>query len=156
MWAIGVEEQDNVEYSSPLTSFDWNIEDPNIIGTSSIDTTCTIWDIEKRKKLSQLIAHDAEVYDICFSNNSFVFGTVSADGSARQFDTRYDPLFLLSLWFLIGTWRSATSSMKGRRMFPCSESLGTEKTTTRLPLSTWRRATWLSLMSEWPRVPFWN
>jgi DDB1- and CUL4-associated factor 7 len=81
--------QDKVEYSSPLTSFDWNMEDINIIGTSSIDTTCTIWDIEKRKKTCQLIAHDAEVYDICFSKNPHIFGTASADGGARQFDTRY-------------------------------------------------------------------
>lgn len=36
------------EYCAPLTSFDWNTADPNIIGTSSIDTTCTIWDINVR------------------------------------------------------------------------------------------------------------
>ncbi|KAL6048147.1 DDB1- and CUL4-associated factor 7 [Balamuthia mandrillaris] len=36
----------NSEFCAPLTSFDWNVTDPNIIGTSSIDTTCTIWDIE--------------------------------------------------------------------------------------------------------------
>ncbi len=36
--------QDN-DFSAPLTSFDWNPELPNLIGTSSIDTTCTIWDI---------------------------------------------------------------------------------------------------------------
>lgn len=33
------------EYCAPLTSFDWNDTDPSIIGTCSIDTTCTIWDI---------------------------------------------------------------------------------------------------------------
>jgi len=31
----------NSEYCAPLTSFDWNSTDPSIIGTSSIDTTCT-------------------------------------------------------------------------------------------------------------------
>lgn len=35
----------NTEFCSPLTSFDWNESDPSMIGTSSIDTTCTIWDI---------------------------------------------------------------------------------------------------------------
>ena len=35
----------NSEYCAPLTSFDWNETDPNILGTSSIDTTCTIWNI---------------------------------------------------------------------------------------------------------------
>jgi len=33
----------NTEFCAPLTSFDWNETDPNIIGTSAIDTTCTIW-----------------------------------------------------------------------------------------------------------------
>lgn len=37
----------NTEFCAPLTSFDWNEADPNLIGTSSIDTTCTIWDITK-------------------------------------------------------------------------------------------------------------
>ncbi|VDO97496.1 unnamed protein product [Schistosoma mattheei] len=38
----------NSDYCAPLTSFDWNEVDPNIIGTSSIDTTCTIWALEVR------------------------------------------------------------------------------------------------------------
>ena len=37
----------NSEYCAPLTAFDWNETDRNTIVTSSIDTTCTIWDIEK-------------------------------------------------------------------------------------------------------------
>ncbi len=36
----------NDEYCAPLTSFDWNEADINRLGTSSIDTTCTIWDVE--------------------------------------------------------------------------------------------------------------
>ena len=36
----------NSEFCAPLTSFDWNETDPNIIGASSIDTTCTIWGLE--------------------------------------------------------------------------------------------------------------
>jgi hypothetical protein len=36
----------NSEFCAPLTSFDWNETDPKRLGTSSIDTTCTIWDIE--------------------------------------------------------------------------------------------------------------
>jgi hypothetical protein len=36
------------EYCAPLTSFDWNDTDPTMIGTSSIDTTCTIWDLTVR------------------------------------------------------------------------------------------------------------
>ncbi len=35
----------NSEYSGPLTSFDWSQHCLNIIATSSIDNTVTIWDI---------------------------------------------------------------------------------------------------------------
>ena len=77
------------EFSAPLTSFDWNNENLNIVGTSSIDTTCTIWDIEKCSVYTQLIAHDKEVYDISFSTNKNLFASVGADGSCRQFDLRY-------------------------------------------------------------------
>lgn len=39
------------EFCAPLTSFDWNEKYPNIIGTASIDTTCTIWDVTVRGRL---------------------------------------------------------------------------------------------------------
>lgn len=35
----------HTEYCAPLTSFDWSEADPSILGTCSIDTTCTIWDV---------------------------------------------------------------------------------------------------------------
>ena len=75
------------EFCAPLTSFDWNDVEPKRIGTSSIDTTCTIWDIEKSVVETQLIAHDKEVYDIAWGE-ARVFASVSADGSVRIFDLR--------------------------------------------------------------------
>lgn len=75
------------EFCAPLTSFDWNDVEPKRIGTSSIDTTCTIWDIEKGVVETQLIAHDKEVYDIAWGE-ARVFASVSADGSVRIFDLR--------------------------------------------------------------------
>jgi len=79
----------NSEFCAPLTSFDWNMTNPNIIGTSSIDTTCTIWDIERpQSALTQLIAHDKEVYDIAFARGTDLFASVGADGSVRMFDLR--------------------------------------------------------------------
>lgn len=75
------------EYCAPLTSFDWNEVEPKRLGTSSIDTTCTIWDIEKEMVDTQLIAHDKEVYDIAWGGAG-VFASVSADGSVRVFDLR--------------------------------------------------------------------
>lgn len=75
------------EFCAPLTSFDWNEIVPRRIGTSSIDTTCTIWDIERGAVETQLIAHDKEVYDIAWGEAG-VFASVSADGSVRIFDLR--------------------------------------------------------------------
>ncbi|KAH0973486.1 hypothetical protein GBA52_025642 [Prunus armeniaca] len=75
------------EFCGPLTSFDWNEAEPKRIGTSSIDTTCTIWDIEREAVDTQLIAHDKEVYDIAWGGVG-VFASVSADGSVRVFDLR--------------------------------------------------------------------
>lgn len=75
------------EFCAPLTSFDWNTAEPKRLATSSIDTTCTIWDIEKGVVDTQLIAHDREVYDIAWGGVG-VFASVSADGSVRVFDLR--------------------------------------------------------------------
>eukprot|EP01116_Phalansterium_solitarium_P013527 TRINITY_DN30911_c0_g1_i1.p1 TRINITY_DN30911_c0_g1~~TRINITY_DN30911_c0_g1_i1.p1 ORF type:complete len:328 (-),score=98.65 TRINITY_DN30911_c0_g1_i1:34-1017(-) len=73
------------EFCAPLTSFDWNEHDPRTIGTCSIDTTCTIWDVETQTPKTQLIAHDKEVYDIAFRSADH-FASVGADGSVRMFD----------------------------------------------------------------------
>jgi DDB1- and CUL4-associated factor 7 len=39
------------EFCAPLTSLDWNESDPTMVGTSSIDTTCTIWDITVSERM---------------------------------------------------------------------------------------------------------
>mmetsp|Transcript_748 Transcript_748/g.2434 ORF Transcript_748/g.2434 Transcript_748/m.2434 type:complete len:332 (-) Transcript_748:88-1083(-) len=75
------------EFCAPLTSFDWNEEDPSLLGTSSIDTTCTVWNVETKQVKAQLIAHDREVYDIAFAKKN-IFASVGADGSVRMFDLR--------------------------------------------------------------------
>lgn len=72
-----------------MTSFSWNAPSPNLIVTASIDTTCTIWDLPTRTALTQLIAHDREVYDVDWCpGSSDVFASVGADGSVRVFDLR--------------------------------------------------------------------
>ena len=75
------------EFCAPLTSFDWNDADARRLGTASIDTTCTIWDVERGIVDTQLIAHDREVFDIAWGGVG-VFASVSADGSVRVFDLR--------------------------------------------------------------------
>merc|ERR1712060_244232 len=72
----------------PLTSFDWSSVGPHKIAASSVDTTCTIWNLEKQKIETQLIAHDKAVYDIAFSRVDCLFASVGADGSLRLFDQR--------------------------------------------------------------------
>lgn len=77
------------EHTAPLTSLDWNNVSPSLIITSSIDTTCTIWDIPTLTAKTQLIAHDKEVFDVRFCANSVdVFLSCGADGSVRMFDLR--------------------------------------------------------------------
>ena len=76
----------NSEFCAPRTSFDWNDANPASVGTSSLDTTCTIWDIEKETVDTQLIAHD-KGGDIAWGGLE-VFASVSADGSTRVFDLR--------------------------------------------------------------------
>ena len=81
----------NSEYCAPLTSIAWNEIDPNLVGTSSIDTTCTIWDLTAEQAKTQLIAHDREVFDLAWAqgdNQKDVFASVGADGSVRMFDLR--------------------------------------------------------------------
>ncbi|ESS69654.1 hypothetical protein TCDM_01655 [Trypanosoma cruzi Dm28c] len=75
------------EFCFPVTSCDWNIDDPNIVGCCSVDTTVTIWDIESGKN-TRLIAHDKDVYDIAFAKGTHTFASCGADGSVRIFDLR--------------------------------------------------------------------
>jgi WD repeat-containing protein 68 len=86
--ALLINNSRNSEYCSPLTSFDWNETDPSMIVTSSIDTTCTLWDIHAEAVRTQVIAHDKEVFDLAFSRGVDVFASVGADGSVRLFDLR--------------------------------------------------------------------
>ncbi|KAI8326011.1 WD40 repeat-like protein [Martensiomyces pterosporus] len=77
------------DYAAPITSFDWNQVDPRLVIASSIDTTCTVWDIETQQAKTQLIAHDREVFDVAFvAGSQDVFASAGADGSIRMFDLR--------------------------------------------------------------------
>ncbi|CAN3355435.1 hypothetical protein DICA3_B10396 [Diutina catenulata] len=86
--------KDDINTYPPVTSFDWNTTDPSIIITSSIDTTCTVWDLHRSYEgvatvKTQLIAHDSEVFDVKFiSKSTNIFSSVGNDGSMRVFDLR--------------------------------------------------------------------
>lgn len=85
-------QQSKIQSSSagaPLTNFSWNEKSPNLVVTSSIDTTCTVWNIDTSAAVTQLIAHDREVYDVAWLPGSTdIFVSVGADGSLRAFDLR--------------------------------------------------------------------
>ena len=72
----------------PITSFSWNSHNTTKIATSSIDTTISVWDVEKAKVDTQLIAHEKSVLDVAYGNSMHQFVSVSEDGSLRLFDTR--------------------------------------------------------------------
>ncbi|EPT04958.1 hypothetical protein FOMPIDRAFT_1021700 [Fomitopsis schrenkii] len=79
----------NGQAGAPLTNFSWNEKAPSLVVTSSIDTTCTVWNIDTQSAITQLIAHDREVYDVAWLPGSTdIFVSVGADGSLRAFDLR--------------------------------------------------------------------
>lgn len=91
--------KDDINTFPPVTSFDWNQHDSNIIIASSVNTTCTVWDLNRSLKedtlldyamvKTQLIAHDSEVFDVKFVHKSLdIFALVGNDGSMRLFDLR--------------------------------------------------------------------
>ncbi|CCH58031.1 hypothetical protein TBLA_0A02310 [Henningerozyma blattae CBS 6284] len=74
----------------PITSFHWNPIDTNFLISSSIDTTCIVWDLQSNNYVkTQLIAHDSEVFDVRFLTQSTqLFASCGGDGSVRVFDLR--------------------------------------------------------------------
>lgn len=76
------------EFNAPITSFDWNKTNKNLIITCSIDNTCSIWDVNSQQVISKLIAHDTEVYDVSFLDGENIFVSVGGDGELRLFDLR--------------------------------------------------------------------
>lgn len=72
----------------PLSALEWNRINQQIIGVASIDTTASIWDIEKETKVSHIIANDKECYDLSFGCQKHCFITCGGDGTIRQFDMR--------------------------------------------------------------------
>lgn len=113
--------QGQTTHVPPLTSFDWSTVSHHKLGASSVDTTCTIWNLERQKIETQLIAHDKAVYDIAFSAADSLFASVGADGSVRLFDQRdlehstiiYEasPPLLRLAWNKINTNHIATVAM---------------------------------------------
>lgn len=96
--------QTSADKCVPVTSFDWNEVDTGMIVTSSVDTTCAIWDLHTGQQVnavttnnvsfslrSRIVAHNHEVYDVCFSplgSGRDVFVSAGGDGSMRLFDLR--------------------------------------------------------------------
>lgn len=73
---------------APVTSFDWSLQSPNYLATSSLSKLCTLWDIECQKRLSQLIAHESSVNGVSFGSDWHMLATGGDDGQVRVFDMR--------------------------------------------------------------------
>ena len=73
---------------APITSFDWSERRLDTIIACSIDTTCSIWDIQCQTLVRRFIAHEKQVFDISISHCPKIFATVSSDRTLRQFDSR--------------------------------------------------------------------
>lgn len=113
----------STDFTAPLTSLDWNVISPSLIITSSIDTTCTIWDIPTLTAKTQLIAHDKEVYDVRFMCNSVdVFASCGADGSVRMFDLR--SLEHSTIIYEPGVGKASSSSSNSDRDNPSADHSG--------------------------------
>ncbi|KAG9390544.1 WD domain, G-beta repeat [Carpediemonas membranifera] len=79
----------STEFCAPLTSLDWSTLDLSLLVVSSVDTTCTAWDLVEQKPIAKLIAHDNDVYDVTLSyKDPKTFATVGGDRSLRIFDLR--------------------------------------------------------------------
>lgn len=77
------------KFNAPYTSFSWCSQDLSKIICSSIDSTVTLFDVKNECFVSQLVAHDKEVFDVAFEKKGKnIFITCSADGSIRLFDCR--------------------------------------------------------------------
>ncbi|GLT29140.1 hypothetical protein SLA2020_040250 [Shorea laevis] len=66
-------------------SFDWANFDAQQVVSANVDSTCTVWDVERQAVDTQLVVHDKEASDISWGGFN-VFASVSGDGSIRVFD----------------------------------------------------------------------
>lgn len=82
--------QDNSpDRCSPVSSFDWSAFNTQIIAAATLDSICTIWDIDMQQPVVSTRAHPSEIYDIAFSPIAMdTFITCGKDGSIRLFDMR--------------------------------------------------------------------
>jgi DDB1- and CUL4-associated factor 7 len=61
----------------------------SLIVTTSIDTTCAVWNLDTSRAMTQLTVHDHKVYDIAWLfNPTDMFVSVGVYGSLRAFDLR--------------------------------------------------------------------
>ncbi|RCK63377.1 hypothetical protein Cantr_10166 [Candida viswanathii] len=63
----------------PVTSFDWNKADPNILITSSVDTTCTVWDLHRSHPRTSTMASSSTTSATTVNNNNNNNSTTSND-----------------------------------------------------------------------------
>ena len=84
-----VDDPQQQDFDGAITSFDWNPQNSSYLASASLDSTCTVWNIETQQVSTQLIAHENHaVYDISYENDQGRFATAGEDGTIRLFDLR--------------------------------------------------------------------
>lgn len=88
IWKVGDSSKPTLKLAntklSPMTSFEFSI---GKAATGHVNSTVSIWDMEKGKLDVQMIAHDKAVLDLKYKDQNHIL-TVSDDGSLRMFDLR--------------------------------------------------------------------
>ncbi|MCQ2817728.1 MAG: hypothetical protein MJ252_10730 [archaeon] len=76
------------ENNSPLISMDWSIIKNTIIGTTTSDGYCILYDINYTKQIEKFQSNYKESLDISFTSNENSCCVCGGDGSVRFFDFR--------------------------------------------------------------------
>lgn len=72
------------KYCAPLTSFDWNDIDPTMIVTSSVDTICTLWNVEYGKPVGDTSNSIHDTHTSGSKRNDFVGCSKQHHDSSNQ------------------------------------------------------------------------
>ncbi|CAH8523489.1 unnamed protein product [Schistosoma bovis] len=86
-----------------VTSISLNTETLGMATFGTADGKVQFWNVSKRNKVVEVIAHESEVRGICHSNRSRLIYTCSLDGQLKQWRMNYDDI--------VSCWKQPLSSV---------------------------------------------
>ncbi|KAG9390289.1 Trp-Asp (WD) repeats circular [Carpediemonas membranifera] len=75
----------------PICALSWDPVMDGLLVAGQMDSTCTIWDVEKRAQTISFRGGSQELLDVQFCPSSRLIGTAAIDGALRLIDMRTDP-----------------------------------------------------------------